>query len=163
MANNYLQFSEQLISLSKEESEWIALLAFLASDKDDPDHYDDDRNPTSDMAKLAVELFPEESYIYTEVFGPQDDGTYSVWFQSEECDDPEAVGTLVQAFLKKFRHGQNISWPLTWAETCSKSRVGEFAGGAMLVTEDNIFIKHTNEIISEWQGLLESGHKHLIC
>ena len=44
---------------------------------------------------------------------------------------------LVQKFLKRFRPDQ--WWSLTYAATCSKPRVGEFGGGAVFVTADEIF------------------------
>ena len=43
---------------------------------------------------------------------------------------------LVQKFLKKFRPAD--CWPLTYSETCSKPRVGEFGGGALFVTATDV-------------------------
>jgi len=59
-----------------------------------------------------------------------------VWFYADECGNVEAVGELVQEFLKKFR--PNDCFSLTYATYCSKLRLGEFGGGAIFVTADEV-------------------------
>jgi hypothetical protein len=59
-----------------------------------------------------------------------------LWLHTEESGCPERAAQLVQKFLKEFRPRE--CWSLTYATTCSKPRVGEFAGGAVFVTADEI-------------------------
>lgn len=78
---------------------------------------------------------------------------HELWIYSEECADPEEVALFVQAFLRHFGHTDY--WTLTWAESCSKPRIGEFSGGALFVTKDKIcFSSPWDEI----QRLVESHH-----
>ena len=59
-----------------------------------------------------------------------------LWLFCKDCGDLEQVSQLVQKFLRQFRSGQ--SWSATYAVTCSKPRVGEFGGGAVVVTAERV-------------------------
>jgi hypothetical protein len=139
MANNYLQFCEALTGLSLAEADWLMAVAKAgqrALEEGDP------------ISEAAWALWGAQD-VYFGTMKREDEeepGHYQVWFYSEEGDDPEHVGLLVQSFFKKFRQGQAASFILTWADYCSKMRVREFGGGLMVVTEDEFVMHHTREL-----------------
>lgn len=134
MANNYLQFSEGIERLSKAEHDWIEeTLAGAWLDQGAP--------PPS----LAQEL--QAAGIDLAEFDPDDwpgfewdlpPGSDTVWLYSEEGGDVERLASFVRAFLHRFRPDESFS--LTWSETCSKLRRGEFGGGAVFVTANAVQI-----------------------
>lgn len=67
---------------------------------------------------------------------PDGDWNRHLWVYAEECGSPQNVAWLIQKFLKRFCPKKH--WIMTWACTCSKPRVGEFSGGAILVTANAI-------------------------
>ena len=67
------------------------------------------------------------------------------------------VAWLVQKFLKKFRPDQ--CWSLTYATTCSKPRVGEFGGGAVFVTADEIKWQNAYDFIEEQRTAFKAKQK----
>jgi hypothetical protein len=69
-----------------------------------------------------------------------------LWIHAEEFGNPEPGAELVQQFLAKFRPDQ--CWSLTYAETCSRPIVGEFGGGAIFVTADDISWENTYTFVS---------------
>jgi len=78
-----------------------------------------------------------------------DDGSWGrhLWLYAEEYGSPDNVAWLVQKFLKTFRSDQ--CWWLTWASTCSKPRIGEFGGGAIFVTADEIKWQNVYQFIDD--------------
>ena len=70
-----------------------------------------------------------------------------LWVYAEEYGNPDNVAWLVQKFLKTFRPDQ--CWSLTWASTCSKPRIGEFGGGAIFVTADEIKWQNAYQFIDD--------------
>jgi len=110
MANNYLEFSEEISLLTDQELAWF--------DKEE-----------ERQAKLRDEDSDDCCYDY-EV----DAERRFVWFHGDESGNPNTVADLVQRFLKDNR--PNSFFMLTWSETCSKPRLGEFGGGAVFVTAD---------------------------
>jgi hypothetical protein len=115
MANNYTLFSEVLPNLTDEEAQWL---------------------------KEQLETGLEDSGVLHQ-FDTDDEpdgwGRY-LWLYADESADLEQVAIFVQKFLRQFRPDQY--WSLTFATTCSKPRVGEFSGGALFVTANDI----------KWQG-----------
>jgi hypothetical protein len=57
-----------------------------------------------------------------------------LWCYSEESAHMEQLADYVQAVLEKFDLPDKVGW--AWAETCSKPRLDEFGGGAVVVTKD---------------------------
>lgn len=165
MANNFLQFSEQLEGLTEDEAAWLELMATLASDRDvafkggdDRRHFSDEGEALTEEAKLAELLFPDEPPINCEVTLERGSETsWTAWFYSDECNDPFAVGTLVQAFFQKFRPGMKQVFSLTWADWCDKLRCGAFSGGALVATEHEIDIRTAHELVSELEAKLAAG------
>lgn len=149
MANNYLQYSEVLADLTKEEAEWVATLSSFGNDRDDEDHFNEDGTGKTELGKLAEELWGDQDvYISCEMESPVE-GKCSVWFYSEEGNDPYAAAQVVQEFIRKFRKGQGFTWTLQWAEFCSKLRLNEFGGGALAVGEHAIKCKGTGLVMEE--------------
>jgi hypothetical protein len=163
MANNYIQFSEEIKELTKEEAEWLELMSNLASDRDvdlkendDRQHFSDEGEALTEEAKLAKVLFSDEPHIDVEI--EEDPGRgWKAWFYSDEGNDPMAVATLVQAFFKKFRAGKKEVFSLAWADYCSKLRVGEFGGGVLVVNEEQILITSTPELVRDLEDELKDG------
>jgi hypothetical protein len=60
----------------------------------------------------------------------------------------------VQKFLKKFRPDQ--CWSLTYATTCSKPRAGEFGGGAVFVTADEIKWQNAYDFIEDQRAAFKA-------
>lgn len=56
----------------------------------------------------------------------------SLWIYAEESGDLEQTVDLVQQYLQKF--DPDYAWTMTWASWCGKPRIGEFGGGAVVVT-----------------------------
>ena len=68
--------------------------------------------------------------------GELGEGESYFWVRAEESGSPVQVGKFVRAFLARFRPDEHFV--LTYADVCSKPRIGEFSGGALLVTKDGI-------------------------
>ena len=130
MADNYMEFSEVIENLTPEEAAWLDRQ--LATDAN------------ADCPAFLVDCPFHEQYDTDCGFGysfEEHDGRRWLWICSSEGSNVEYVAHLVQKFLKQFRQDQ--CWSLTYATTCSKLRVGEFGGGAVFVTADEINYQST--------------------
>ena len=164
MADNYLQFSETLDSLTKKQEAWLQqqlepivvvngkeLSADEKPDCDEPDFQGlrflrdyDGINDDGDMRGFNLEF--------------QGTGRHRcAWIYADEGGDVERVAHLVQTFLKKFR--PNECWSLTYATTCSKPRVGEFGGGAVFVTADAIHWQNAYEFVEQQRAAFQQNQK----
>jgi hypothetical protein len=65
---------------------------------------------------------------------------------------------LVQKFLRHCRHDQ--CWSLTYATTCSKLRLGEFGGGAVFITADDIRWNNSYDFVEEQRKAFERHQRH---
>lgn len=84
---------------------------------------------------LSMEEIRESAMF--EIVEPNCGNDRSVWItDSGGCGDLMAAVLVVQAFFKAFNDARTFT--LTWAETCSRPRIGEFGGGAVVVTRDKI-------------------------
>ncbi|KKN91210.1 hypothetical protein LCGC14_0220780 [marine sediment metagenome] len=134
MANNYMEFSEAIENLTPKELEWWTNEWDRVIDAydDNPENADDD--------SLCQD------------FSVQKDEKL-VWFHDDESGNPDKIGNVVQRFLKQFR--PNECFWLTWASWCSKPRIGEFGGGAIFVTADEIKWHNahtwTEQMREEWR------------
>lgn len=154
MANNFIQFSEELTGLTEEEANWLELMSNLASDRDvdfkendDRQHFSDEGDPLTEEARLACMLFSDEPIISAEAKKDEEDKTWTVWFYSDESNDPNAVAELVRAFFQKFRPDGDDVFTLTWCDYCDKLRIGEFGGGCFAVNKKDILIENVNETL----------------
>jgi len=142
MANNFVQFSERLAVLTEDEADWIVALSELGRvGPEDQAHFDGESSPTTEIGRIALELWGEDlGHVYIQAKnGREDPGAeHHVWFSSDEANDPYDVARVVQVFFRKFRSDGNELFALTWSNSCSKPRLGEFGGGAVIVTKDAI-------------------------
>lgn len=109
MANNYRQFSEILTLNSDEEVKWCK--HYLESE-----HYNE----------VLEEDMPLD--FQWEISGNE------LWIYANEFGDLEQVAEFVHKYLLEFNKDE--FWSLTFSETCSKPRIGEFSGGAIFVDKD---------------------------
>ena len=142
MADNYLQFSASLNSLTPEEADWLK--EQLAED------------PLVHCPRFLLDLTDREAddtdYGFQYDFRG-DSPDRHIWIYADECGDVERVAHLVKKFLRQFRPDQ--CWSLTYATTCSKLCLGEFGGGAVFVTADDIRWNDSYDFIEEQRKAFE--------
>ena len=137
MAQNYMQFSEVIDNLTVEEHDWFKKALALNNDGG----YDD-----------GVES-PAWWDDGSESFGFEYDlGTSEIQLYSEEYGNIDTVQALVSEFISLFR--KDYVFTLSWSDSCSKMRVGEFGGGGMIVSLDE------TRFMNVW-GWLESEKKRI--
>lgn len=132
MANNYLEFSESIEHLTTKELRWWLDEEQKVQEADDIDCENGD---------VCLDFFIQEP-------------AKTVWFHSEN-GNPDAVGNIVQRFLKAFRPAEFFS--LTWAEYCSRPRIGEFNGGAIFVTANEIKFQTCEQWIHDTKAKWENS------
>lgn len=114
MANNYHQWSAEIDNLTAAELDWFET------------SLDEEREDLADLPWYcdAAESIDFSRYI--------DRDECCIHFYAEESGDLESLEALIKKFIRKFR--PDFIFSVTWADTCSKMRVGEFGGGAMVVS-----------------------------
>lgn len=148
MADNYVQFSDGL-KVDELDLAWIkAKIEYF-------------ENPPDDDSGAAWDEFIAECEAY-EVDGAEEAGrgfkssglefevdfTHSeVIFYSEEYGNWYHAARLVQELFRE-RH-PDACWSISWAETCSKARPGEFGGGAAFVTAEDIEVFSTYNFVTK--------------
>jgi hypothetical protein len=147
MADNFLQFSESLDSLTPAEADWLR--EQLAED------------PIANCPRFLLDFTDREAddtdYGFQYEF-EGDSNDRHLWISAEERGDVERVAHLIQKFLRRFRPDQ--CWSLTYATTCSKLRLGEFGGGAAFVTVDDIRWNDSYDFVAEQGKALERRQQH---
>ena len=165
MADNYLQFSESLGPLTTKQDAWLqqqleAIVVINETEFPEDDAPDCDEPEYRGLRFLRdYETLDDDADIPG--FGVEFNGTGKdrhAWLSAEEGGDPSRVAHLVQSFLKKFHPDQ--SWSLTYATTCSKLRVGEFGGGAVFVTADDIHWNDSYDFVEEQRKAFERRRKY---
>jgi hypothetical protein len=116
MANNYRQFSFALKLANKKEAAWCQKTLKKLSETDDGEggetttDYDWSVYPTKEEPKALPHI----------------------WFRDNgEYGNVEQIANFVEKYLKKFQ--PNGYFTMTWSDTCSKHRIGEFGGGLAVV------------------------------
>lgn len=137
MAQNYMQFSEVIDNLTVEEHDWFKKALTL----NDDGGYDDGVVPPAWWDDGA------ESFGFD-----YDLGTSEIQLYSEEYGNIDTVQALVSEFISLFR--KDYVFTLSWSDSCSKMRVGEFGGGGMIVSLDE------KRFMNVW-GWLESEKKRI--
>ena len=126
MADNYQLFSEIIPTLTQGERAWAERVLGCTQQPDGPD----------DAAKILKEAGVDMDAVDLDEWpGFQwsiDSPDSELWLYGEEFGNVSHVAEFVRAFLARFRPA--ACWHLTWAETCSRPRIGEFGGGAVFVT-----------------------------
>jgi hypothetical protein len=163
MANNYVQFSEVIKQITPVEEEWLTEQLEVIYAFDGREYGTGEVPKELDHAQaefIGCRTYRDmEDYDASEedagfgcVFGTADVNDPDrwgrhLWIYADEYGDQERVAHLIRKFLKTFR--PNECWSLTWAETCSKPRVGEFGGGALFVTADEIKWQSSCRFVAE--------------
>ncbi len=147
MADNYLEFSESLDSLTRKEAAWLRAQL--------------ENSPDTDCPRFLLD-FPEreegDDYCGFQHDFQGDSHDRHLWISAEERGDVDRVAHLVQKFLRQFRPDR--CWSLTYANTCSKLRFGEFGGGAAFVTADEIRWNDCYDFVENQRKLFERRQQH---
>jgi len=147
MADNYLQFSESLDALTAEEEQWLKQQLEEAPHTCCPEFLKDFADRKADDTDCGFQYdFQGDSH------------DRYLWISAEERGDVWRAAHLVQKFLRRFRPDQ--CWSLTYANTCSKLRLGEFGGGAVFVTADDIRGNDSYDYIEEQRRAFAARQQH---
>lgn len=156
MSDNYILFSESLMLYSKAQKEWVE--AELA---DPTTVIPDGADGPLEFEKYMKQWVSEHQRIYDDAVDEttwpgfdweiQRDGVgWSLWLHdSGGHSNLEILSVFIQRFLAKFQSEKYVS--ITYAETCSSPRIGEFGGGAFVVTAKRI----------KWFSVYEDINKYL--
>jgi len=164
MADNYLQFSETLDSLTKKEEAWLQqqlkpIVVVNGAEFPESDAPECDKPDFRGLRFLRdYEGLDDDADMAG--FGMDFEGSGKdrhAWISAEERGDVDRVVHLVQKFLKKFHPDQ--CWALTYATTCSKLRVGEFGGGAVFVTAEEIKWQIAYDFVEDQRKAFEHGRR----
>ena len=176
MANNYVEFSEELTGLSAEELTWLKgqleIICVIDGQEYPADHLPVGcRNKEPEWRGCrGLRDYPEYDPTFIEApefqfefeKGAEDSEESSLWIYGEEGGNIDQICHIVQKFLKQFR--PNDYWSLTFAATCSKPRVGEFSGGAVFVTAETIRWDNAESFIErEKAAFVERRIGNLLC
>jgi DNA-directed RNA polymerase subunit RPC12/RpoP len=131
MANYYTLFSEVIPHLTDGERAWLEW-ALRDPYEIDAQDYDAWMEEFGDV----LEEVEEQGHGFGYRFGDDSEWGSHLWLFSEDSGNVDNVISLVHAFLEKLRPGD--TWSITWAQTCSKPRVGEFGGGWAVVTAESV-------------------------
>lgn len=147
MANYYTLFSEEFVGLSADEAHWFEKFLGTKPMNIDPENPRDGYEREWLQMLTEGQVNPEEFMVDAQV-QKNEDGTFSLWVYSEESNDPYHAAILIQRFLRTWRyHDHNDDeFFISWAETCSKPRVGQFGGGLILVTKQDIKTVNTHSM-----------------
>jgi hypothetical protein len=144
MANHYQQFSEAIDDITPDERIWINRVLSLQVDD----------NIVSNLKEERIEVDDEDSTSWWPGFQFQlRDTDASLLIYADESGDLECVAAFAKAFLAKFR--PNDCWSLTWADTCSRPRIGEFSGGGLFITAKSARFFTPSEDISRMRKQFE--------
>ena len=113
MANNYFQWSTEICGLTPDERSWWKQ-ALERTDRD--------------LSGVDFDFFAE---VKDETADQEDQPSRRLHIYSEESGSLEDTVDLIEAFFKEFRTDAVLA--VEWASTCSKMRVGEFGGGAVII------------------------------
>lgn len=126
LADNYVQFSQLLCDLKPVERAWLERMLSVPSQ--------------ATLAAAGIHHDPQEEDPWPPCqWELQGD---ALWIYSQQSGDPHQVAQLICAFLKRYR--KRACWQLSWSETCSRPRVGEFGGGGVFVTAQGSTFFHAH-------------------
>jgi hypothetical protein len=169
MADNYQEFSEVIPNLSKEEAAWLKDQLEIIVVFDGEEFTDDalPENRSSDEAdwigcRALRDMEDYESGAGADAgfqyeFRDSDDETLGrhLWVYAHDWGYVDNVAHLVRKFLKQFR--PDDCWSLTWSETCSKPRVGQFGGGAVFVTASDVAWGGSCDFVEQQRAVFASS------
>ena len=162
MADNFLQFSEMLYDITSCEVAWLQRQLEPIAVIDGREYHEDD-DAVADRERdlsfhgfrflLDYEDLDDDADVRGFEIDFQDDAA-NVWLSADVNGDPGRVAHLVCKFLKQFRPDQ--CWSLTYACTCSKLRIGEFGGGAVFVTADEVRRQNGYDFVQQERAAFEA-------
>lgn len=157
IANNYIQFSEMIEMCTPEERTWLEGIPDRGDFEDNPDIEEDwEKHFGAALIDYGLDIADVNDtldYFPSFDFKLESDGGW--WIYAEESGDVCHVGCVVQAFIKKFR--PDFIFKLTWADYCSKLRLGEFSGGCLVVSKDEIVFRSAYSMADEIAEALRTG------
>jgi hypothetical protein len=177
MADNYLEFSEVIADLSQEEADWLRsqleTVHVFADREYREDQVPDDPDPgeadwigcrayrdVPECAEYVRDLGMEgPGFVYSldDDHDTLGNGRRHLWIHAGEWGYVDGAARLVRKFLKRFRPDQ--CWSLTYATVCSKPRVGEFGGGAVFVTADEIRWQDAYDFVEQQRAAFQQHGK----
>jgi hypothetical protein len=141
MPSNYTHFSFAFTLNSPAEAEYLETILQAADD------YEEDataKNTVDDIFGEDYEDYGTLGFNY-QISG--DSGKQTMWiYDSDGEGNVDFAVSLVQTYLAKFNPTGIIAFE--YAQTCSSPRVGEFGGGAVVVTADDEQWENTNSWVS---------------
>jgi hypothetical protein len=137
MMKTYIQFSQVIPSLTTEEVSW--LMKYV-------EHRHRGLDVEGNDGDFDDELFPNFGF---KIMDDPKSGQYA-WFYSSQSGDISQVAETAQAFIKRFRPTSSFS--MTWADYADTLRAGQFDGGAIFVTEEDIKMFHAGEWVREQEA-----------
>ncbi len=169
MADNYCQGSYKLNFRTPENPEWrqwwkdVLEYTFNQDPSEIPEEVKARHPEALERLQKAVE---KEDY---EIFNPAEVGfddsepskfygveleKEGVWLHGDESWDVNVAVDLIQAFLHRF----NLDWveELSYADTCSKPRIGEFGGTTLFITKDRIMSNTSRSCLTQLE--LDAQH-----
>ena len=151
VANNYRQYSAALELHNEEEKEWartrLTLLSTCWEDREDLKDDDAFQRELKAVGELGYNDDPDRGRAFDSEWEIEEDVDSYVWFHSDgEEGEVDHVAAFVQEFFRKFQ--PDGIFCISWADTCSKPRIGEFSGGALVVTAEKIYAMEAQE----WAG-----------
>lgn len=142
MADNYLLFSTMVPCKTKEEQQWLAAALRESVDEDG-----EKRAPCEWLLAYepGKEPGPDPALGSWAVWG--------VWVYTDEYGDVDRLADIVCRWQDQFDIDE--PWSLEYAETCSKPRLDEFCGGAVVCYRGEAHFMHT--------GLWQADLKKELC
>jgi hypothetical protein len=163
MADNYMQFSETYGPLTEKQLKWIDLATTEAKVDDECkilpppgqhataeywDEYDDARPALHFFAQAAIDqergneaaaeidlnYVEDLDFSYTIEEAPETKKKHLRIYSEENCDLTHVAYFMYR--LLQEGDDPNAVWSLTYAASCNKPRIGEFGGGAVVVTPE---------------------------
>lgn len=152
MANHYTQFSELITDIPREASHWLAnVLSFRVDGCSDASLKSFKENMSLN-GDVELDTWPLFDY---EVDYPVEGDTGDVWLKSDEHCNLDHVEWFVRELIRRYM--PDCVFSLTYAETCSKPRYGEFGGGWMVVSKDKVAYGNTHNDVRQAVAMLEDN------
>lgn len=159
MAEYYTQWSTELEIKSEEEFVWLQEVLNLdpggfTTSEDEDDEKDQNQVIEDVQNNLGLELI-EDDFDWAFPGFEYKLSKDNLWAYAEVDGNTGVLGRIVQAFFRKFR--PDGFFDVTWANTCNKMVVGEFNGGAMVVTAEKIKNFNVTDFVREQENLHNKG------
>ncbi len=173
MANHYTLFSQTLIIRNLLEKSWLQRQLSLVYLTQSKQIFATESRQLKQLKQFGVtyEELPRfqaeaiqsgvtdcalDCLGFQWAFEQEDDEGQSLWLYAEESGDVEQVAYFVRTFLCKF--APDGWWTLTWAHSCSRPLLGQFSGGALLVTSKEVSFLDTTRWLETQQSGLSLAH-----